>query len=181
MLISLNILFEQVNRLNTDTDPDRHRDRCSLYKSSEPKRWPALPSDVMPHLDQPMQSVHMLAAWSFIRHIAGAPLYTFARMFCEMIWHLRAWMVPGLLKTPLIWDWLADLVRCHSIEIKNNTIHGEAMFSLLSDAGRLLSFICNMLLDDELVMWATSDGQRSLERVLKFTSDGMEAVSAAII
>jgi hypothetical protein len=41
------------------------------------------------------------------------------------------------------------------------------------------SFVHNTLLDDELVMWATSDGQRSLERVLKFTSDGMEAVSAA--
>jgi hypothetical protein len=175
MLMFLNIFFERICQFIPAIEGIRLR---ALYKPSN-LTWPAHPSDLMPYIDQPIRSVHMLASWSFVRHITGAPVYTFARLFNELIQSLRAHMVPGLLKTPAVWDWLADLVRCSMIELRKGSMQAQAMFALLQQSASLVSYICDAMFDDELIVWATSDGERSLARVCEFASDGMVAIQAA--
>jgi hypothetical protein len=155
--------------------------RALFRKSRQPtSQWPANATDIMPWADQPVRFVHMIAQWSFVRYVAEAPVYTFARMISGMMRHLRATMVPGLLRTPLIWNWLMDMVQCSAAFATSN--HSEStrvMLTLLEDGADLLSRICESMFDEELIFWATSDGQRTLLHVLEFASDGMQAVSAA--
>jgi hypothetical protein len=177
MLMFVNVIFKMIGELLAEVD---NHDARALYRSRRSTIWPISPTDLMPYIEEPVHSVHMIAAWSFVRHLVGAPAYRFADVLGKMIRSLRAAMVPGLLKTPLVWDWLADIVRCSMIEVQKASSVAENMLGLLEDAAGLISQICDTMFDEELIMWSTSDGQRSLVRVLEFVSDGNTAAAFAL-
>jgi hypothetical protein len=150
----------------------------ALYRMKKTEWWPQSRRDLL--VGNLNESFIALTAWFYLPD--PVPMQGHASLVRPIIQMYKSSVLLGLLKSPAIMNWIHQCGHIaysranSSSPVKVSQMTTKNTVALVKDSGDLLRAVNDVLFEEELLLWATSDGRTSSE-VFNRTCDLATAAS----